>query len=158
RVAKLPGVPPSPAAPSLCSPPRRRTDILPAFHRYLVNKEKTMKSYTMTICLMLGWLLSAASVQADKPTSTAATPAPKLGKDNKPQEGFMKLHASYVEATRKGGIDVLFLGDSITYGWRSEGKTAWARHIAPLRAANFGIGGDRTQHVLWRILNGELEG
>ena len=27
----------------------------------------------------------------------------------------------------------------------------------PLNSLNFGIGGDKTQHVLWRILNGELE-
>ncbi|MEO6569304.1 MAG: GDSL-type esterase/lipase family protein, partial [Opitutaceae bacterium] len=38
------------------------------------------------------------------------------------------------------------------------GKALWDEHFAPLRAANFGISADRTQHVLWRIQNGELEG
>jgi lysophospholipase L1-like esterase len=52
----------------------------------------------------------------------------------------------------------LFLGDSITDGWRGGGKTVWEKNFAPLKAANFGIGGDRTEHVLWRLQHGELDG
>jgi lysophospholipase L1-like esterase len=66
---------------------------------------------------------------------------------------------------QKGNIDVLFLGDSITDAWggeghnpKSAGKDIFAKEFEPLKAANFGIGGDRTQHVLWRLENGELEG
>jgi lysophospholipase L1-like esterase len=59
---------------------------------------------------------------------------------------------------RIGGFDLAFFGDSITDGWRDVGEAAWARSIAPLSAANFGIAGDRTQQVLWRMMNGELEG
>ena len=57
---------------------------------------------------------------------------------------------------KKGNIDLLFLGDSITQGWNE--NSVWKRFYGPRHAANFGIGGDRTQHVLWRIQNGELEG
>ena len=57
---------------------------------------------------------------------------------------------------RKGISTCLFLGDSITQGWNE--NTVWQRFYGPRHAANFGIGGDRTQHVLWRIQNGELEG
>ena len=32
----------------------------------------------------------------------------------------------------------------------------WSKYFEPLRALNFGVGGDRTQHVLWRIENGEI--
>jgi lysophospholipase L1-like esterase len=53
---------------------------------------------------------------------------------------------------------VAFLGDSITQGWEGNGKKVWAEVFAPLKAANFGIGGDQTGHVLWRITTGkELE-
>jgi lysophospholipase L1-like esterase len=56
----------------------------------------------------------------------------------------------------------LFLGDSITDAWRNKGNHGGAKifeeEFAPLKAANFGIGGDRTQHVLWRLQNGELDG
>jgi lysophospholipase L1-like esterase len=76
---------------------------------------------------------------------------------------WLRRHEEFCEIGRKGGIDVLFLGDSITDGWRRidekrGGKGVWDREWAPLAAANFGIGGDRTQHVLWRIENGELDG
>ena len=35
---------------------------------------------------------------------------------------------------------------------------AWDTYFAPLNSLNFGIGGDCTEHVLWRIENGELDG
>jgi lysophospholipase L1-like esterase len=74
----------------------------------------------------------------------------------RPRDGpWMALHRSFVEQARRGNIDLLFLGDSITQGWNKE---VWNRFYAQRRAANFGIGGDRTQHVLWRIQNGELDG
>ena len=70
-----------------------------------------------------------------------------------------KRHLGFVEIAKKGGVDVLLLGDSITDGWRGKnGKKTWDENFGPLNAANFGIGGDRTQHVLWRVQNGELEG
>jgi beta-glucosidase len=58
----------------------------------------------------------------------------------------------------EGDIGVVFLGDSITEGWEGAGRDVWAKSFAPRHAVNFGIGGDRTQHVLWRIQNGNLEG
>ena len=53
---------------------------------------------------------------------------------------------------------VVFIGDSITQGWEGEGKDVWAQYYARRNAVNLGIGGDRTQHVLWRLENGNLEG
>jgi lysophospholipase L1-like esterase len=74
-----------------------------------------------------------------------------------PREGaWMEVHKSFLAQTKKGPIDLLFLGDSITQGWNE--NTVWQRYYGPRHAANFGIGGDRTQHVLWRIQNGELDG
>ncbi len=81
-----------------------------------------------------------------------ATPAPKTG-------GWLKRHEGFVEEAKKGGYEVLFQGDSITDGWRNgKAKAIWDVSFAPLKAANFGISGDRTQHVLWRLQNGEFEG
>ena len=53
---------------------------------------------------------------------------------------------------------IVFLGDSITQGWGSEGRAEWDARFAPLGAANLGIGGDRTQNILWRIGDGALDG
>jgi endoglucanase len=61
------------------------------------------------------------------------------------------MHEEDRTIAARGGIDLLFLGDSITEGWPAE---LWAAHFAPAGAANFGIGGDQTQNVLWRLRNG----
>lgn len=70
---------------------------------------------------------------------------------------WQSKHQEYLARTKKGDIDVLFLGDSITQGWGGEGKAVWEKELAPLKAANYGIGGDSTRQVLWRIEHGELE-
>jgi lysophospholipase L1-like esterase len=76
-----------------------------------------------------------------------------------PREGpWMEMHRSFLKRAEKGNVDLLFLGDSITQGWDGGGKKTWNRFFTPRNAANFGIGGDRTEHVLWRIQNGELKG
>jgi lysophospholipase L1-like esterase len=73
--------------------------------------------------------------------------------------GGLKRHEGFVEIAKKGDVDVLFLGDSITDAWRGgAAKPTWEKYFVPAKAANFGISGDRTQHVLWRIKHGELDG
>jgi beta-glucosidase len=59
---------------------------------------------------------------------------------------------------KAGDFDVMFIGDSITQAWESRGKEEWSKKIAPFKAANFGIAGDCTEHVLWRLEHGNLEG
>jgi lysophospholipase L1-like esterase len=70
---------------------------------------------------------------------------------------FLQMHEKFLERAKQGNIDLLFLGDSITEGW-GKALQVWKDNYEPLHVANFGIGGDRTQHVLWRIENGELDG
>ncbi len=52
---------------------------------------------------------------------------------------------------------VVFLGDSITQAWEDTGKAAWDRHFAPLGALNWGYSGDRTEHLIWRLQNGDIQ-
>jgi sialidase-1 len=66
-------------------------------------------------------------------------------------------HAQKV-AEAKENVEVVFLGDSITQGWEKAGAEIWKEKFAPLNAANYGFGGDSTQHVLWRLENGEFQG
>ena len=104
-------------------------------------------------------LLSAGAVlagpwvtRADDKPNTAVKPADRKDK------GWVKLHESFLERAKKGDVDVLFLGDSITQGWGGA-KEVWDKSFGAMKPANFGIGGDQTQHVLWRITEGkELEG
>ena len=67
-------------------------------------------------------------------------------------------HAGFVEIAKAGNIDLLFVGDSITDLWDDRAKGIWDSTWGPLKPANFGISGDTTQGVLWRMQNGELEG
>ena len=60
-----------------------------------------------------------------------------------------------------GEYDVVMVGDSITHRWEregGEGRELFAELKKQYRILNLGIGGDQTQHVLWRLANGELEG
>lgn len=68
------------------------------------------------------------------------------------------FHEANLKRAKQGGVDVLFLGDSLTQGWTSTGKELWDKTFAPLNAANFGIGGDKTGNVLWRLDHGEVDG
>ena len=61
-------------------------------------------------------------------------------------------HKQFLEIAKKGGVEVVFIGDSITQGWGN--NAAWKKNFEPLKAANFGISGDQTGHVLWRITEG----
>ncbi len=84
-------------------------------------------------------------------------PAPKLERSGEPQAGFVKAHEDFVQIAKEGKTQLLFLGDSITAGWAGK-KPIWEQAFGAYQPANFGIGGDRTQHVLWRVQNGELDG
>lgn len=67
-------------------------------------------------------------------------------------------HKAINERARKGNVDLLFIGDSITQGWEGNGKEVWKARYEGRNAMNAGIGGDRTQHVLWRLDNGNIDG
>ena len=71
---------------------------------------------------------------------------------------WMGRHAGMNERVKQGNVDLLMIGDSITHGWESRGKNVWAKYYEKRNAVNLGIGGDRTQHVLWRLDNGNIDG
>ncbi len=54
-------------------------------------------------------------------------------------------------------VDLLFVGDSITQGWENPGKEIWQEYYGDRHALNLGFSGDLTEHVLWRLRNGEIE-
>lgn len=85
---------------------------------------------------------------------TAVEPAPQRG------QAWLNRHESFLAEAKRGGIDLLFLGDSITDFWRdrARGLPVWEKKFAPLHAANFGISADRTQHLLWRLAHGAVDG
>jgi len=66
-------------------------------------------------------------------------------------EGWLERNKGLVESAVRAQPDVLIMGDSITQRWEQNGKEAWEKNLAPLKAANFGIDGDGAEHLLWRI-------
>lgn len=80
----------------------------------------------------------------------AIKPVPREG-------GWMARHESFNKRVAEGNVDLLLIGDSITQGWEGAGKDVWAKYYTPRHAVNLGIGGDRTQHVLWRLDNGNIK-
>jgi beta-glucosidase len=109
-------------------------------------------SKSLTIVVLMGLLATTAWAQSTKSkASDPSKPAPK--KDN---GQFLKRHQAFLDRAKAGPIGLLFLGDSITEGW-GRAPQVWAKYYAKYQPANFGIGGDATQHVLWRIDNGELD-
>jgi lysophospholipase L1-like esterase len=87
-------------------------------------------------------------------------PLPPLGPATEPRPRDDARHQSFLEVAKAGNIDLLFVGDSITDWWAQpqRGKPVFDQYFAEMRTANFGIAGDTTQGVLWRMQNGELEG
>ncbi len=83
-------------------------------------------------------------------------PKPAVWPDN--PDAWQQMARALAEDARRANPRTVFLGDSITQAWGSDGKAEWDARFAPLGAANLGIGGDRMQNVLWRIENGALDG
>jgi beta-glucosidase len=71
-------------------------------------------------------------------------------------DAWLKLHEAHVRTVQEnqGPVDVLLVGDSITIQWGD----SWAKHFPDRKAVNIGIGGDKTQNVLWRLDHGGVEG
>lgn len=105
---------------------------------------------------LITWIqpnLRAAETTAPSELHSAINPAPRSGNWMKRHEGFnTKVQAN------QGNIDLAFIGDSITQGWERSGKRVWEVYYGHRKALNLGTGGDRTQHVLWRMDNGNLDG
>ncbi len=83
-----------------------------------------------------------------KPTMWPVTPAAGFWGGT----SWLDTHAGLVKVAQasKGPIDVLLVGDSITMQWGA----AWPKHFPTLKTVNIGIGGDKTQNVLWRLDHG----
>jgi len=102
--------------------------------------------WTGLLVLSMGLVAEAADQHA------AVTPVPRQ------DAGWVQRNQAFNERVKQGNVDLVFIGDSITQAWENNGKEVWEKYYHHRKAINLGIGGDRTQHVLWRLANGNLEG
>jgi lysophospholipase L1-like esterase len=93
---------------------------------------------------------SASAILAEQPVSVI--PAPKT------TEKWQQRQEKINERVKQGNVDMVLIGDSITQGWEGNGKEVWKKFYENRNAANLGISGDQTQHVLWRLENGNIDG
>jgi beta-glucosidase len=103
----------------------------------------------LTKCTFAAAMMFTAIAQAESTTE----PAHKMD-----QEWWKNRHEAVNAHVKKGDVGLLFIGDSITQAWESDGKESWEKHFAKYKPANLGFSGDRTQHVLWRLENGNIDG
>lgn len=131
------------------------------------EKKITMKnSMNRFACILTAILAATGTVvaTAGEPGVTAAPPAkaspatPGWGFYPKWTAGWNQLFNAQLARTKQGDIGVIFLGDSLTHNWSNEGKAVWDEHFVPLKAVNYGLGGDSTRQVLWRLDHGLVEG
>jgi len=78
-------------------------------------------------------------------------PEPTLRTDRHALDRLVRIN----QAVKNIPHAVLFLGDSLTEGWDPE---VWGQNLDPRGVLNAGISGDRTDHLLWRLANGDLDG
>ncbi len=114
-------------------------------------KKTCFPSFVVAIAISSA-LLCGRAVAKDVPAYASTTPAPR------DDASWMPRHKSMNERVKKGNVDLLMIGDSITHGWEGGGKDVWEKYYAKRNAVNLGIGGDQTQHVLWRLENGNIDG
>ena len=134
------------------------------------------KRWSMVIAMAAGFTLAGPlraedapktdTTKTEKPKADAPKPKPPQVKESavvpKPRDAkWVKRHEGFLQdlKSHNGKVELLFVGDSITDGWRGGGKKVFAENFAEkYDTLNIGLSGDRTQHVLWRLENGEMEG
>jgi beta-glucosidase len=102
------------------------------------------------LILLTALILIASPSPLTAEEHDAIKPVPRQG-------GWLTRHQSFNKRVAEGNVDLVFIGDSITQGWEGSGKGVWAKFYSKRNAVNLGIGGDRTQHVIWRLDNGNIK-
>jgi lysophospholipase L1-like esterase len=99
---------------------------------------------------------------ATTPAGSAASQGPADQAAQRTDQNSQIAHAQLLAKAKQGKIDVYFAGDSIVRRWGAtdypDFLANWTANFFGWNAANFGWGADRTQNILWRLQNGELDG
>jgi beta-glucosidase len=116
------------------------------------------KLSSILVLALLAGIGSHASAQEGLKTK-----APKKGPSTttpvaRTMDWWQKRQEQLNANVRKGDAQLLLIGDSITQGWEGAGKKVWEKYYGNRHAVNLGIGGDQTQHVLWRLEHGNVDG
>jgi cephalosporin-C deacetylase len=132
--------------------PKQAAPMPTSPHNHLATPEQSMP-WTRTSA---DWL--SALVSGRPPIERADVATPRTDNNSK------LAHEQLLAKRKAGQIDVYFVGDSITRRWGTSDEqykdflANWNANFKGWNAADFGWGADKTQHMLWRLQNGELDG
>jgi cephalosporin-C deacetylase-like acetyl esterase/lysophospholipase L1-like esterase len=132
--------------------PKEAAPMIESPHNHLATPEQSLPWTNRSAA----WL--AALVNGRPPIERADVATPRMDQNSR------LAHEQLLAKRTQGQIDVYFLGDSITRRWGTSDAqyqdlfANWSRNFHGWNAANFGWGADKTQHILWRLQNGELNG
>ncbi len=113
-------------------------------------------------CLALSFSTSARPASPQVAGEVEALDGPADRSAARTDQNSLIAHAQLLEKAAKGGIDIYFVGDSIVRRWGAtdypELLANWRQNFWGWNAGDFGWGADKTQHILWRLEHGELDG
>jgi lysophospholipase L1-like esterase len=110
--------------------------------------------------LALGWgLVCSGLALAEDPPAGPLSVRPVIQDAEWAVQWWMPRHEEKLrEKANLKNCQLVWIGDSITHGWEGEGKELWKARYAQYDALNLGFSGDRTEHVLWRLQHGAVDG
>jgi len=107
---------------------------------------------------MCVWVVAVLTVPAAWAGEKAKTPIRALRPVPQTRGWWTTRHQQKLARIKKGDVDLLMIGDSITHGWEHVGRAVWDKYYKARKAVNLGYSSDRTEHVIWRLQNGEVDG
>ena len=132
--------------------PKEVAPMIDSPHNHLATPEQSLP-WTQRSTAWLGTLVAGRP-----PIEPPDVATPRTDRNS------MLAHEELLAKRTQGQIDAYFLGDSITRRWGTSDAAwkdlleNWKANFTGWNAANFGWGADKTQHILWRLQNGELDG
>jgi len=94
----------------------------------------------------------------DQPADKPAVRLRSFSGGYEPDPDWLARHHGFVARARRGNAELYLMGDSITDMWATACPEHYQKCFGKWRTVNFAISGDRTEHVLWRLEQGEMEG
>ena len=138
--------------------PRRWRVIIPPMAQHALFLRRLIAA-SVFVCMGGG-----AAANAQPPAGLVPNPA-ITSTDRMKEAWWAKRHDQIVEQVKANpNVGLLLLGDSITQNYNKSRppdenfQPTWQRFYAPRSALNAGFSGDRTEHVLWRLDHGEVDG
>ena len=117
------------------------------------------RSVALLVSMVVSAMALAAAAQAPQPPRA---PGPADRAEPRTDANSQLAHKELLAKAKSGRVDVYFVGDSIARRWGAldypEFLANWRQNFGGWNAGDFGWGADRTQNILWRLENGELDG